>query len=97
MINNAQVDSIKLDLDIEEFDELHQLADKGRKRTCVVDKKLLRALLLDHTVLYNVVKDCTGIRMEEPYEVIARERIRLIRHSKRRKRIPKKRGRVRID
>ncbi len=96
MINNAQVDSIELDLNIEEFEILHEAANAGRKRTCVVDKELLRALLLDHTVLYNVVKDCTGIRMDEPYEEIPRQRIRVPKKPQR-IRIPKKRGRVRID
>ena len=87
MINETKVDNIELDLNIEEFDELHQLAQEGRKRTCVVHKDLLLALLMDHTILYNVVKDCTGIRMDEPYEEIPRQRIR----------IPKKKARVRID
>ena len=97
MINQTKVDNIELGLTIEEFDELHQLAQEGRKRTCVVHKDLLLSLLMDHTILYNVVKDCTNVRMDEPYEVVARERTRLVRHSKKRKRIPKKRSRVRID
>jgi hypothetical protein len=49
---------------IHQLDELHKLVD-GKTGRVTVDVQLLRSLLLDHSAMYNALKQ-TQIKVSEP-------------------------------